>query len=127
MSKEEAFFHGPKRGFGSLRVAFAGNHGPGLRERVYLRLSARLGTQRFSIIEIGAAVPAPIPGILLNRCGQTPGFLAPLVSLFGLLVKLQQLCEVLHDVDQEPGQPHAFAFALDPHAVQTIVPIAAAD
>ena len=66
---------------GTRRIGGAGEHGPGLGDRVD-RARIVLGrAQRRSVVEIGTAIPAPVPGVLLDGGAERVGPLPPACRL----------------------------------------------
>src|SRR5207302_9177495 len=57
----------------ALRVGGTGDHRPGLREGVDLALVVLGRAERGAVVEVGAAVPAAVPGVLLQRGPQRLG------------------------------------------------------
>src|SRR5207253_3288957 len=61
----QPFIHGIHCPARSTLIRRAGQYGPTLRNRVDPALRITVGAKRRAVIEIGAAVPFPIPAVLL--------------------------------------------------------------
>ena len=104
----------------------AGEHGPALRDRIDPAFLGLGGAQRRAVVEVGAAIPVTIPGLLEHR-GHALALTAPAGGALGVAARLHDPGEVTQDLREEPSQPHALAAALMPNAVHAVIPVAGAD
>ncbi len=108
-------------------VASAGEDRPRLGNGVDLALLILVGAERRPIVVPGTAVPGAIPRV----GGQGLVQLVSLLTIQGGVLRLAEAVaqggKIVHSGAQEPAQPDAFAFALDPYPVHPVVPVAGTD
>ena len=102
-------------------------HRPALRQGIDLAFRIRLGAERFAIVEVGAAIPLAVPGVLLDVLLQLLRLREAAFGKGDVLPRARQLGELREHIVKEKGQPDTFAAALFADQVHAVVPIAAAD
>src|SRR5450755_2135865 len=85
-----------------------------------------MGPHRRSVVEEGPQIPFAIPARVFDRTGEAVRPLPPERSPFRIPF-VGQYGSRTQDGQKEPSQPYAFPPAFRAHAVQSIIPIAAAD
>src|SRR5574341_1367664 len=112
----------------ALRVGSAGNHSPGLADRIDLTFLIFRGTQWLSVIVISTAIPVPIPGIGFKCNAQV---LSLLTIRSGLVFcgrkQIADTREIHEHGMQEPSQPDAFSPSLNADVVHSVIPITSTD
>ena len=127
VAADQALIHRLHRLARALRIAGAADDRPALRQGIDLTFRIGLRAERLAVVEVGAAIPLAVPGVLLDvflqllrlRRGSVRRRQRP-VALPRQLGKLRQ-----HVVEEE-GEPDAFAAAVFADQVHAVVPIAAA-
>ena len=98
-----------------------------MRNRIDLAFDIVDGTQRRTVIEVGATVPRAVPGILLDPLVQLCGFRLATLRERKIVTQPRHLGEFAEDVTEEESEPHAFALAMLADEIHAVVPVAAAD
>ena len=106
--------------------AHSREHSPTLGDRIDAALGKLCGTERRTVVEVGAAVPRAIP-CLLDHQGDAIPLAPPAGGAVGIAAPLDHAGKIAQDLRQEPAQPHAFAAALMTDAIHAVVPIARSD
>ena len=105
----------------------AGQHGPALRDRVDAAFGIAGRAERRAVVEVGAAVPVAVPGVLLEVRAQGLGFALAAVRERGVAARACQRREVAQHAVEEEAQPHALAAPTHADVVHAVVPVAGAD
>src|SRR6185312_4156512 len=111
----------------ALGLTGAAEHRPALRDGVDAAFLVGVGTQRRTVVEVRAAVPGAVPGVLLQRGAQRGDPGAAALGERGVAAPRGEFGEVGQQRAFEPAQPYAFADAALAHAVHAVVPAPAAD
>src|SRR5206468_9516285 len=106
---------------GALGIAGSRNHRPRLGYRIDLALIVGCGTERRAIVEVGAPVPGPVPGIFFERQAQCVRPVSAPGCASGISALLCQTREVVQSGDQQPSVEDALAFSLWLHLVYPVV------
>ena len=125
---DQFFLHRPHGECGTLWIGRAGQHRPGLGNRINATLIACMSPQPGAVIVGRTSIPLTIPGMLFEGfayrlCVGTPTSGARLFAA-------SLLCEgheKRQGAYQQPPQPHALALAGFPYTVHAIVPVTPAD
>ena len=110
---------------GALGIARATNNRPALRQRIDLTFRIGGGAKRFSVIEVRAAIPLAVPGLLLDVLLQLLGLGEATLGKGSVVASARQFCKLGQHVVQEESQPNAFAATLVAHQIHPVVPVAA--
>ena len=113
--------HGGARGIGG-----AGEHRPGLRDRIDPAFVARLRSRARFRRRSRAAIPFAVPGLALERLAQRGRMCAPAARAVRVAL-VGQRREQRDGARAEPAEPDAFALAAFADPVHAVVPVAAAD
>src|SRR5208283_4597874 len=83
------------------------------------------GAKRFAIVEVGAAVPLAIPGVLLDVLLQLPGLGEAAFGKSGIAVGAGQLSKLGEHVVKKKSQPDTFTASLVSHPIHAVIPVTA--
>ena len=108
-------------------IAGPGEHRPALGNGINLAFVIARRSQRSPIIEVGAAIPAAIPALLLEVLAQVRRLSFAAFDERQVTSPAGHLGELRQHVIEEKAQPDAFALALDPHPIHAVVPVAGAN
>src|SRR5664279_431307 len=112
---------------GARGIARCGENGPALCDRIDAAFRVVNRSERRAIVEVGTAVPRPIPRRSLHRVGVGIRALPATSRYIAVMSRVGMPSKATQGRDEKPGEPHAFALALGPHAVHAVVPVAASD
>ena len=102
--------HRVHRALGAGKGCRAGEHGPGLRDRVDLALVVLRGAERRSVVIVGPAVPVAVPGEFQHR-RETRGLTLEARRARPVARRQAERRDLLQHGEQEPPEPHALAAA----------------
>src|SRR4029453_10826878 len=108
---------------GALGIAPPGNPRPRLANRVDLAFVVGRRAQRSSVVEVGAAVPTPVPCMLLQGRAQRLGPLPAPGGARAVPAPFRQARELAQSGEHEPPVPDALPLPLGPDLVHPVVPI----
>ena len=111
---------------GPCRIGGAGQHGPRLRDRIDPAFRVDRRAQRGAVVEEGAAVPAPVPTLALERLAEALHVGSPRLRA-RIAAGLGDRGEPRQGRVQEPSQPHTLAATFVADAVHPVVPVARPD
>src|SRR6185295_12036777 len=112
---------------GALGIRDTRHDGPGLGDRIDPAFVARRGADRRAIVEPSPPIPAAVPGLALERLSERRSLVAPLLRARHFAAGLRRRRKSGQGHVREPGQPDAFALALLPDPVHSVVPVAASN
>ena len=111
---------------GAGRVGGAGDHAPGLRDRIDAAFAVRGRAERRAVVEIGAAIPVAVPAVALQRLLQRRRVRRQSRARARVAALLGERREARQRGMQEPAEPDAFALAAFADPVHAVVPVAGA-
>src|SRR5580692_7388467 len=83
-----------------------------------------MGTERFAVVEISAAIPLAIPGVLLDVLLQLSRLRVTMIRKGDIFARARQSRELGEHIVKKEGQPNAFAASLVSDAIHAVIPIA---
>src|SRR5262249_19959759 len=110
----------------ACRQRAAGDHPPGLRDRIDPALVVPDRPERRAVVEVGAPVPVAVPGALeggLERAHVMP----PRLTTLRLAAQIREARELPERGVQEPAEPDGLAASRGADPVHAVVPVARPD
>ena len=117
--------HGVHGALGEAHGDRAGEHRPGLGDRVDPALVVLGRAQRRAVVVVAAPVPLAVPG-LLEHAREAAGLAAVALGPGRVAAGLAERRELAQDAVEEEAQPGALAAPFPSHAVHAVVPVPAA-
>src|SRR5260370_28619351 len=111
----------------AIRVARAGNCGPGLWERIDAGFGVFPGSERRAIVKVSAAIPRSVPSLSIDSLCEPGGAGTAGFCFIMEFAQGEQFSEIVEHTNLKPGEPNALAFATESDAVEAVVPIAPSD
>ena len=110
---------------GALGIAGAADDRPALRQGIDLTFRIGAGAKGFSVVEVRAAIPLAVPGLLLDVLLQLMGLGEATLGKGSVVASARQFGKLGQHVVEEESQPDTFAAPLFAHQIHPVVPVAA--
>ena len=104
-------------------VSRAGKHRPALCDRIDLTFGIGPRTQRRSVVEVCAAIPVAVPGVLFDPLPQLRRLGLASVRERRIGTQARHLGEFSENMAKEERQPDAFALAVPADKIHAVVPV----